>query len=145
MKHNPRKVWPRLICAALLAAALVALLRVRGRQIRQEHARPFGQLTAQQVLSTSEPICRAVAARPDPFILTAEALPGPDSFWTVICADPTGHDLLDLTWDADTGELSNVGVWMWQSRNPGGPVMNLAKAIASSRYWFESAAKQPGA
>ena len=134
---------PPSILVVLLVSALVTLLSARTRQVRQEQARPLGCLTAEQVLSLSGPICQAVAARYGPFTLSAEALTGADNFWQVACSDTAGQDLLDLDWNADTGELSLVAWFHYKFLSHAGPPLNSARAIGMGHFWLRALRVSP--
>src|SRR5579862_595234 len=106
MKRNRLNSRPLLTLVTLLIGTLMVLLNARARQMRHEQAKPLGCLTAQQVLNLSGPISQAVAAQSGPLSLTAETAHCQGNFWEVDCSDALGRELMDLTWNADTGQLS---------------------------------------
>src|SRR5579859_7215854 len=101
----------KLLCALLVGAGAGHVSFLSHRQ-RQEQARPLGRMTCRQALDRSEPLCRDIA----PWVDTQTLYTMPSNgytgrWWSIISEDRVGREVATMTWNADTGELYEVGGW----------------------------------
>jgi hypothetical protein len=138
MKHNQSYNRARWLRAILLAAAVAVLVSARMHGMSREQNRKLGCMTAQQVLSLSEPICRKVVGGTGPLALAADPSQGRPNTWTVVCSEPSGRDLCTLKWNADCGNLSQLTAVCRKTQLRPGALLSSARAIAIGRFWLRS-------
>ncbi len=133
---TPRRRWIHVV----IAIALVGAVAYQAQNVKRIESRPYGRLTADQVLSKSESIVHSIDSNAPPFKLSALHGPADAALhtWQVDCKAADGRDIAHITWDADTGELHSLGHLGRPRKIPEGPVLNRKEAVRSAWNWLKA-------
>ncbi len=123
--------------SAFLLIGSAATLALRVRHLHQERTHPFGRLNAAQVLQLSQSLCQDIAPYEQTFNLSMLPVKGPcRNDWDIQCDNATGHEVVDLTWDANTGQLSQVGAFPPYQDEPAKPLLTKQEAVLTAYSWL---------
>ena len=130
------------VLAVLLGLTALLLLLERAHQVRAQQERPYGHYTAAQILDRAAPLCRAVAPEAGDLDLSVRRdLPDQANqhLWDVVARGRGGRDILNLCWNADTGEAYIVSHWFVPGpRSSLPPPLSRREAIAAAWNWLRA-------
>ncbi len=134
LRHRQYRAW--LLYAVLVGASLV-ILTLRARYLRHERERPFGRLNAEQVMQLSLSICQTISPSEQTLSLSVMTDKGPSMrCWDVQCRNAAGKQVADLTWEANTGQLSRVGAFPPYHDDPDKSLLTAQQAVRCAYSWL---------
>lgn len=135
----------RLIRFAPLIGVLCLALASYGRRIHPGQSASFGRFTSEKMMDMSLPLCEAIAPHEAAFTLYTERFSEPAALsrWTVFCTDEAGHEVADLTWDAATGRLLQVGAFPPYREDPTKALLTRREATHSAYTWLRTLQGNP--